>query len=128
MATESFLVTALPRSAAPAEAVHASLFVTHRLTPDGAEGVVADFPRIVDWTDRLAAAQIGLVGRTGGGTSVTIPVTADVSALQDSPWPFVFPPQLAVRPWQTPDPTAAPWRSFPAHRMQQHALFAHAVS
>ena len=43
MATESWLVTALPYSASPAEPFHVSLFVTHRLTPDGAEGVVGDF-------------------------------------------------------------------------------------
>ena len=36
MATESYLVTALPYSASPGEKFHVSLFITHRLTPDGA--------------------------------------------------------------------------------------------
>lgn len=128
MAVESFLVTALPRSADPAETVHVSLFVTHRLTPDAQEGVVADFPHIVDWADRLADAQVGLVGHTGGGGTAAIPVTPDLGALRPTVWPRVFPADLTVRPWQTPDLTAVPWRTFPAHRMQQHALLVHAAS
>ena len=54
MATESFLVTALPHSADPAEPFHVSLFVTHRLTPDGAEGVAGRLPdrRRLDRTAR----------------------------------------------------------------------------
>ncbi|MBM3678299.1 MAG: hypothetical protein FJW96_10525 [Actinobacteria bacterium] len=128
MAVESFLVTALPRSADPAEEVHVSLFVTHRLTPDRGEGVVGDFPNVADWTKRLAAAKIGLVGRTGGGTTLAIPVTPALAALRPAIWPQVFPADLPVRPWRTPELTAVPWRSFPAHRMQQHALLVHAIS
>ena len=127
MATESFLVTALPRSADPNERVHVSLFVTHRLTPDGAVGDVGDFPTVSAWTARLARARIRLVGRTSGGGLVAIPVTADLSPLTDSLWPLVFPPDLAVHPWMTRDMTDAPWRTFPAHRMQQHALMVHAA-
>ncbi len=128
MATESFLVTTLPRSADAGETAHASLFVTHRLTPDGAEGVLADFPNVVEWTSRLAEAEIALSGRAGGGATVAIPATASLDAVEPDLWSRVFPPELVVRPWQTPDPTSAPWRTFPAHRMQQHALLAHAAS
>ena len=70
MATESFLVTALPHSADPAEKVHVSLFVTHRLTPDGARrGRRRTSPTVSDWTARLARARVRLVGRTSGGAS-----------------------------------------------------------
>ena len=127
MATESFLVTALPRSADPDQRVHLSLFVTHRLTPDGPAGVVGDFPTVSAWTARLARARIRLVGRTSGGGLVAIPVTADLSPLTDSLWPLVFPADLAVHPWMTRDMTDVPWRTFPAHRMQQHALMVHAA-
>ncbi len=127
MPTESFLVTALPHSADPAEKVHVSLFVTHRLSPDGAAGVVGDFPTASDWTSRLTRARIRLVGRTSGGALVAIPVTADLSPLDASLWPKVFPADLAVRPWTTRDMTDVPWRTFPAHRMQQHALMVHAA-
>lgn len=127
MATQSFLVTALPRSVDPAETVHVSLFVAHRLTPDGAEGVVGDFTGVVDWPSQLAAATIRLTGTTGGGATVDIPVTADLSLLEPTTWAGVFPPDLAVRPWATRDYTDVPWRTFPAHRMQQHSLLAHAA-
>lgn len=126
MPTESFLVTALPHSADPARDVHVSLFVTHRLTPDAAEGVVGDFGRVVDWTERLAGATFVLEGRAGAGPMVPIPVTPRLEVLEPTLWPRVFPADLTVRPWETPEPTQVPWRTFPAHRMQQHALLTHA--
>lgn len=127
MAIESFLVTALPRSADPDRTVHVSLFVTHRLTPDGAEGVVADFPAIAEWTQRLADAKFELRGGSGGSTT-EIPTTPLHDRLDPSLWERVFPPDLPVRPWQVGDPAAEEWRTFPAHRMQDHALLTHALS
>jgi hypothetical protein len=67
MPTESFLATALPYSADPDDPFHVSVFVTHRLTPDGARGTLADFPHVVDWTARLAGAQLGCVASTQAG-------------------------------------------------------------
>jgi len=128
MAIESFLVTALPHSADPAAPFHLSLFVTHRLTPDGAQGVLADFPHVADWAGALAGATITVSGRTGGGATVPVPVTALLSAPDPTLWPRVFPADLVVRPWRTPEPTSVPWRTFPAHRMQRHALLTHAVA
>ena len=127
MATEAFLVTALPHSADPAAARHLSLFVTHRLTPDGAQGTVADFPHVRDWTALLAGATVTVTGRAGGVTRV-VPATADLTVLDPSLWPRVFPPDLPVLPWQVPDRSNATWRTFPAHRMQAHALLAHGLS
>jgi hypothetical protein len=126
MATESFLVTALPHSADPGGQFHVSLFVTHRLMPDRATGTVKDFPHVVDWTDRLAGASFGLTGRTSTGATVKIPVTPLLGVLEPKLWPLVFPADLVVRPWETPEPTAIPWQTFPAHRMQQHSLLTHA--
>ncbi len=126
MATESFLVTALPHSAEPGAEFHVSLFVTHRLMPDRASGVVKDFPHVVDWTDRLAKASFGLIGRTSAGVTVKIPVTPLLTVLEPTLWPRVFPADLVVLPWETPEPTAIPWQTFPAHRMQQHSLLTHA--
>lgn len=128
MATEAFLVTTLPRTADPSRSVHASLFITHRLTPDGATGVVGDFEHVRRWTEQLAEAEIELRGRVGAGPAFTIPSTPWLAALEPSLWPRVFPPDLEVRPWQTPDPAATPWQSFPAHRLQQHALLTHAAA
>jgi hypothetical protein len=127
MAVESFLVTALPYSADPSAPRHLSLFVTHRLTPDGAQGKVGDFPHVRDWTAQLAGATITVSGRAGASTRA-IPVTADLTALDATLWPRVFPRSLTVLPWQTPDPASSPWRTFPAHRMQAHSLVAHMAS
>jgi hypothetical protein len=127
MATESFLVTTLPRTADPARTVHVSLFVTHRLTPEGDEGVLGDFPIVSEWTAAVAGAEFELRGRSGG-TTVTLPVTPVLDRLDASLWSRVFEPDLVVRPWQTPDLTATEWRTFPAHRMQDHALLTHALS
>ena len=82
MATESFLVATLPRTADAAESVHVSLFVTHRLTPDGASGELRDFPRVESWTNRLQNAEIQLTGRKAGGATVQIPITAVLGVLQ----------------------------------------------
>jgi hypothetical protein len=59
MPVESFLVTALPHRADAGARRHLSLFVTHRLTPDGPRGVLSDFPNVSDWTTLLASAEAG---------------------------------------------------------------------
>ena len=128
MATESYLVTALPYSAASGEKFHVSLFVTHRVTPDGAEGVVNEFALARDWTARLAGARCILRGGDAAGGVFDIPCTPLLDVLDPALWPRVFPGSLPVRPWRVPDRTAAPWKTFPAHRMQQHALLVHAAS
>lgn len=128
MATESFLVTALPYSAAPDEEFHVSLFVSHRLTPDGAEGKVGLFPNVREWGAALAGATFRLRGATAGGAAVEIPASPLLDRVDAALWSQVFPQRLAVRPWQVPNHTAVPWRTFPAHRMQQHALFVHGAS
>ena len=127
MSTESFLVTALPYSADPGSPRHLSLFVTHRLTPDGAQGVVGDFAHVRDWTAGLAGASITVTGRVGAAP-VSVPVTPLLDVLEPDLWSRVFPPDLVVLPWQTPNPTAVPWRTFPAHRMQAQSLLAHVLS
>lgn len=127
MPTESFLVTALPFSADPSQPKHVSVFVTHRLTPDGPAGTVADFAHVRDWTNLLAGATITLTGRVGAAAR-SIPVTPVLDALQPDLWARVFPPDLPVLPWRTPDPASRTWRTFPAHRMQAEALTVHALS
>lgn len=127
MSIESFLVTALPYSADPASARHLSLFITHRLTPDGAQGVVGDFAHVRDWTAQLAGATITVSGRVGTAP-VAVPVTPLLDVLEPDLWRRVFPADLVVLPWQTPDPTAVPWRTFPAHRMQAQSLLVHGLS
>ncbi|MCW2776716.1 MAG: hypothetical protein JWN17_441, partial [Frankiales bacterium] len=124
MPSESFLVTALPHSADPAAPFHVSLYVGHRLVPDGPQGVVGDFPHVRDWTSQLDGAEVVLWGRRPGSQPEQVPARV-VSARQASLWPEVFPPDLLVQPWETKDPTSLPWQTFPASRMDSHARRTH---
>ena len=128
MAEEGFLVTTLPHTAAAGAPFHLSLFITHRLTPDGASGFVSDFPRVADWTTLVGQSTLTLTGHSAGGAVVTIPATMLTDVLQPDLWPRVFPSDLTVLPWQVPNHTATPWRTFAAHRMQAHALLMHAAA
>src|SRR5688500_11967987 len=128
MASESWLVTALPYSASPADPFHVSLFITHRLTPDGAEGKVGAFPQVRAWTARLAQARVRLRGGGGPGGEFDIAATPLLQVLDTALWRRVFPQGLPVRPWKVPNRTAAPWQSFAAHRMQAYGLLTHALA
>lgn len=121
---ESFLVTALPFSADPAGDVHVSLFVTHRLTPTGAEAPLSDFPHVARWGEAVARASFRLIGSDGHDVAVT----ARTAAVEADLWPDVFPDTLPVRRWSTPELAAVPWRTFPAHRMDTYAKLVHVVS
>ncbi len=121
---ESFLVTALPFSADSRSDVHVSLFVTHRLTPHGAQAPLGDFPNASVWGERLAAASIRLTGSNGE----EIGVTPRLAPIDPDLWGDVFPRELPVRPWSTPELAAVPWRTFPAHRMDTYAKLVHMVA
>ena len=124
MPTESFLVTALPHSADPAAPFHVSLYVGHRLLPDGGDGQVGDFPHVQDWTAQLAGAEVTLLGHRPGQPTQVIAAQL-VGSTDPSLWRKVFPAELLVQPWQTKDATALPWQTFPAHAMDVHARRVH---
>lgn len=122
MGVEAFLVTALPYSADPAEDFHVSLFVTHRLTPTGGgEGTLAEFPNVVDWATRVGDATFRLTGSDGKA----VPATALVDRIRPDWWTGVFPKDLLVRPWETLELAAVPWRTFPAHKMDVYSRLTH---
>jgi len=127
MATESFIVTALPYSASPSQKFHVSVFVSHRLVPDGTEGHLGEFALTSEWTKRLANAGFSLHGGKGGQV-VEVPVTPLLDQLDPSLWSRVFPAELPVRPWKAPNFTDTAWHSFPAHRMQAYAWINHAAA
>jgi hypothetical protein len=123
--TESFLVSALPHSADPAAPFHVSLYIGHRLTPDGgADGAVGDFAHVRDWTAQLAGAEITLLGHRPGQPATVIAAHV-VGTTDPTLWGKVFPKRLLVQPWTTKDPTAVPWQTFPAHAMDVHARRVH---
>lgn len=124
MPDESFLVTALPHSASPASPFHVSLFIAPRLEPAGDDAQLSDFAGMRRWTAAVAEAQITLYGHRSGQQPAPLR-TSRVGHLRPDLWSTVFPDELPVRAWTTPDLTAKPWRTFPAHRMDSHALGLH---
>lgn len=127
MPTESFVVTALPHSASPTAPFHVSLYLGHRLTPDGPTGTLADFRHVRDWTASVADAEITLFGHRAGQQPVVL-ATRRVGDLRTDLWAKVFPVELPVVGWEPKDLTATPWRTFPAHRMDVHAKGLHGAA
>lgn len=124
MGAESFLVTALPYSADPDAPFHVSLFVTHRLTPaDPAGGVLGDFPFTTAWGEHVEVAEVTLTDAAGSPIPTTV-----VPQVRPDLWPRVFPPDLAVRGFDVPELADAPWRTFPASRMDGYARGIHTIA
>ncbi|MFC3965581.1 hypothetical protein [Nocardia jiangsuensis] len=120
--TAALLVTALPHSVDPAAGFHVSLFFTHRLTP-GETGTLADVPALTNWVAALRGARIVL--RTDAGPVACTPI---LDPLDEAAWATAFPPQTPVAAFPAPVTTDTPWKSYPAHRLPEHALGAHYVS
>ncbi|MEV0354934.1 hypothetical protein AB0H71_02625 [Nocardia sp. NPDC050697] len=120
--TAQLMVTVLPHSIAPDAPCHLSLFLTHRLSP-GETGSLADIAAMANWVAALRTARITL--RTDAGTVTGTPV---LDPLDESAWATAFPPETPVRGFPAPVTTNAPWKSYPANRLPEHALEAHYVS
>lgn len=122
MVTERFTVVALPHSVAEDAAFHVSLFVSPRLTPDGAEGELRDFEHFPHWAKLLGEdAAFELFDQTGtiGAEAVLGPLAPDV-------WDALFPPDTPVRGPQEPDFGERRWRTFRAAELQDAAKLLHA--
>ncbi|HLS43933.1 MAG TPA: hypothetical protein VK045_00730 [Ornithinicoccus sp.] len=123
MTTTRFLATALPYSLAEDQPFHASVFFTHRLEPESAEATVGDFPDTERWVKVLLEGRLELVT---DNLPDGIPVRWASTPAQKS-WTAVFPPETPVAGFAAP-PVAAtdqPWRTYPAHTMEQHAVDLH---
>ncbi len=121
MTTTRVLATALPYSLADDAPFHLSVFFTHRLTPEATPATLADFPETADWIGTLNAGTLDLVTDTAPDG---IPVRF-VSAPDPDAWHAVFPPQTPVAGFPTPSVTDEPWRTWPAHTIDGHALDVH---
>ncbi|MCE0485268.1 hypothetical protein [Ornithinimicrobium sediminis] len=123
MTTTRLLATALPHSLAPDAPFHLSVFFTHRLTPDAAPSVLGDFPDTASWVTTLLAGTLDLVTDTAPG-GIPVRVVSEPAPDQDD-WSAVFPEDTPVVGFPTPHVTDEPWRTFPAHAMDGHALDLH---
>ncbi|MGM0385866.1 MAG: hypothetical protein ACQERF_07805, partial [Actinomycetota bacterium] len=121
MTTTRVLATALPYSLQPDADFHLSVFITHRLTPDAPGATLSDFPAAECWVETLLAGRLLLVtDNMLSGMPVRI-----VSAPREADWEAVFPKDTPVNGFPTPAVTAQPWRTYPAHSMDGHALDMH---
>jgi hypothetical protein len=119
--TTRFLATALPHSLAEEAPFHASVFVTHRLVPDGPDATLADFPAAADWVATLTTGTLRLLASTA---PAGVPVRT-VSKPSATAWAAVFPPDTPVEGFRTPDVSDADWLSYPADSVGEHALQLH---
>lgn len=124
MTTTRVLATALPHSLQADAAFHLSVFFTHRLTPDTPGATLGDFPAAAHWVETLLAGRLLLVT---DNMLAGMPAHL-VSAPDESAWEAVFPGTTPVNGFPTPDVTAQPWRTYPAHAMDGHALDLHLAS
>ena len=91
MVAELFTVVALPHSRAAGADFHVSLFISPRLTPDGAEGELRDFTLFPHWAALLQDdATFELRDQDG-----VIEATPLLGAIEPAVWDAVFPPRDA---------------------------------
>jgi hypothetical protein len=115
--SESFIVTALPHSAAeaPASGFHVSLFVTPRLVPDVAAEPLGDFPTFARWGDLLGQGELRVTLLDQDG-----PIECELRPAWDgSLWSRVFPADLPVEGGGPPDWSGRDWASFPAATLSE---------
>ncbi|GAB4585102.1 hypothetical protein [Nocardia sp. IFM 10818] len=113
------MTTVLPHSVDPNADFHVSLFFTHRLTP-GATETLADLTAMGNWVTTLKSARITL--HTDAGTIACTPLFGPLS---ESAWQTAFPGTTPVRGFPSPKTSEAPWKTYPANRLPEHALAAH---
>ncbi len=124
MASELFSVVALPHSVAAGADYHVSLFVSPRLTPNGAEGKLKDFTHFPHWA-RLVESDATIELFDQIGTIAAQPHLADVDA---DFWDKVFPPATPVRGQQNVDFSGRHWRTFRAGELHDSAKLLHLVA
>lgn len=124
MSTTRVLATALPYSLSADARFHASVFLTHRLSPESEGATLTDFPAAEVWVKTLRAGELVLVTDTAPDG---IPVRW-VSEPDQEDWSAVFPPDTPVAGFTTPSVTGQAWVSYPAHVMDGHALDLHVGS
>ena len=124
MAAEYFTVVALPHSRAPGADFHVSLFVSPRLTPDGAEGELRDFTHFPHWAALLQDdAEFELRDQNG-----VIEATPLLGPIEPAVWDAVFPETTPVRGPEPPEWGARHWRTFRAAEVHDFAKLLHVVA
>ncbi len=124
MASEIFSVVALPHSVAAGADHHVSLFVSPRLTPDGAEARLQKFKHFRHWAKLLeTGAEIELFDQLG-----PIDVQPLLAPVDPDLWDAIFPLSTPVRAPQNVDFSDRRWRTFRAGEIHDSAKVLHLVA
>lgn len=107
--SQSVVFTFLPQDETAEGQLRASLFVSPRLTPDGPDQTVSDFPAFASWPDVVAESRI-VVEKANGHRAVVAP---DLTELGPQLWQDYI-AELPVTGWSFNDLSQTEIRSFPA--------------
>lgn len=124
MATEFFVVTALPHSCGVAAPFHVSLFFSPKLSPDGRSSVLSDWKVFPHWATVLRnEVKIELFDQNG-------PIDAELvlDPVEDKVWDAAFPPDTPVRTNEVPSWEQRHWRSFAAKHVHDISKAMHLSS
>ena len=124
MATESFIVTALPHSVAEDADVHVAVFIAPEIVPDAPGQELGELTLFPDWAATVVDdTRIELFDQAG-----TIECTAHLDRIHPKEWPAVFPPDTPVLNRREPDLAERRWRTFRPAYLHDAAKFLHAAA
>lgn len=124
MATESFIVTALPHSVATDAPFHVALFFAPEIVPDAPGQLLGSLELFPAWAPALLdGASIELSDQHG-----PIECTPLLDAVQPDDWKAVFPPDTPVDNKRGPDLADRRWRTFRPSYLHDAGKFLHAVA
>ena len=121
VATEDFIVCALPHSCAEQADFHVSLFVSPRLTPDVPLDELRSFGVFPHWGQTVQdGLRIELFDQAG-----QIEATPLLDEVDPSVWEAAFPPDTPVRGRELPDWGGRRWRTFAARTVHDMGKVVH---
>ncbi len=124
MATESFIVTALPHSLAEDADVHVAVFIAPEIVPDAPGQELGELTLFPDWAATVVGdTRIELFDQAG-----TIECTAHLDRIHAKEWPAVFPPDTPVLNRREPDLAERRWRTFRPAYLHDAAKLLHAAA
>ncbi|MET0458629.1 MAG: hypothetical protein ABW195_05250, partial [Ilumatobacteraceae bacterium] len=124
MATESFLVTALPYSVAPDADVHVALFIAPEIVPDAPGQLLGELGLFPKWGPIVAAeTTFELFDQDG-----VIECGAHVDRIHPDEWTAVFPPDTPVDDRRGPDLAGRRWRTFRPAYLHDMGKLLHAAA
>lgn len=124
MSTETFVTTALPRSARAEAEAHVTVFVTPKLVPDGESARLDAFALFPRWAARVLEGATIALSDDHGALAAEVATPASV-APEPEVWDGVFPPDTPVRGNPVPRLDRNRWRGFNARAVHDIGKLVH---